>query len=142
MRIHIQAFGFVTLILDPPDPPGNVQYEWTKIGQVTFSWDRPACGQRYGDIKYEYGYKLQDTGNLKRSNTSAPEANISGLSGDLYFFCVRAYNNEGPGLYSEIYNASLMSTSSTHVASTASTSRQEKGRNLTELLFYKDRLMC
>ena len=133
MRIHKQTFGLEIFILDPPDPPGNVQYEWTKIGQVTFSWDPPACGQRHGNIKYEYEYKLQDTGNLKRNFTSEPEAIITGLSGDVYFFCVRAYNNEGPGPYSATYNASLMSTSSTHVASTVSSSGQEKGKIKTLL---------
>ena len=129
MRRHIQEFGLFNFYLGPPDPPGNIQYKSTKSGQLKFSWDPPACGQRHGDIKYEYKYWSQDTVSLKRINTSAPEALMTGLiKGDLYFFRVRAYNIEGPGPYSSTYNASTISTSHQN-----SISGHEKGKNLTSV---------
>ncbi len=95
-------------LLAPSGPPQDIKHRSPEDGQLTITWNLPACGQRRGNIvKYEYQYWLQfKQDEITNGSTTNREIDFSGLmSNATFLFQVRAYTTEGPGPYSAPYEA-------------------------------------
>lgn len=111
---------FCFVLLAPSKPPKQVQCSDQSYSSLTFTWNKPRCGDRNGPISH-YGYIL----NASVSNVSIlGSVNASENGGDVtftnlipvtrYFFRVRANNDNLSGSYGSAVKAhtSLPSKSS------------------------------
>ncbi|XP_038066691.1 receptor-type tyrosine-protein phosphatase mu-like [Patiria miniata] len=88
---------------EPSAPPQQVTVTSTAKRSLNFSWRKPACGSRGGNIT-GYSYKLSGPGSQLISNVStAEQVEIDGLIPFTnYSFQVAANNSVGVGPYSEV----------------------------------------
>ncbi|XP_072043281.1 uncharacterized protein [Amphiura filiformis] len=111
----VNTMEFETPEAAPSGPPQEVNHKSPEDGILNFTWDLPSCGQRNGQIvRYEYEYWIQSLkDDVKNGSTTYEEITLSDLhSNKTYVFQVRAYTKEGPGPFSEIYEAEASGSSS------------------------------